>query len=124
MERSMGSRKAMRERAVAETRERTGHAVSSGDTQFYTDSCPRCAGLLVNEWSYDLCNEGAHNAKLLRCVQCGYRIDRVILQNQRRTTMWQICPVSTSMSVQPHNLQHNMDGANLKERDSRILRRR
>jgi|SRR4051812_7616173 hypothetical protein len=50
--------------------------------QFSTRSCVRCEGLLVSEWSYDLQNTGHHNVECLRCVQCGNRIDPVILQNQ------------------------------------------
>jgi hypothetical protein len=52
--------------------------------QLCTKSCVRCGGLLVNEWYYDLHNTGEHNVETLRCVQCGYRIDPVILQNQIR----------------------------------------
>ena len=50
--------------------------------QFDTRSCARCAGLLVNEWYYDMDNTGEHNAEVLRCVQCGHRVDSVIMQNQ------------------------------------------
>jgi hypothetical protein len=50
--------------------------------QFATRSCVRCNGLLVNDWCYDLDNTGEHTASVLRCVQCGHRIDPVILQNQ------------------------------------------
>ena len=52
--------------------------------QFSTRSCVRCEGLLVSEWSYDLQNPDNHMAETLRCVQCGNRIDAVILQNQIR----------------------------------------
>lgn len=55
--------------------------------QFLTRSCVRCAGLLVSEWSYDLQNPGNHNVETLRCVQCGNRIDPVILQNQVRLSV-------------------------------------
>ena len=50
--------------------------------QFSTRSCARCAGLLVNDWWYDLDNTDEHVSTVLRCVQCGHRIDPVILQNQ------------------------------------------
>ena len=50
--------------------------------QFSTKSCVRCAGLLVNDWSYYLENTGEHVYAVLRCVQCGHRVDPVILQNQ------------------------------------------
>jgi len=75
MARLMESREAMRDETVRPlpTRE-----------QFYTRSCARCAGLLVNEWYYDLNNTGEHGVETLRCVQCGHRVDPVILQNQIR----------------------------------------
>jgi len=50
--------------------------------QLTTRCCARCAGLLVNEWYYDLHNTGEDNIQTLRCVQCGHRIDPIILQNQ------------------------------------------
>jgi len=50
--------------------------------QFSARSCARCDGLLVNDWCYDLNNTGEHISSVLRCVQCGHRIDPVILQNQ------------------------------------------
>ena len=50
--------------------------------QFSTRSCVRCNGLLVNDWCYDLDNTGEHISSILRCVQCGHRIDPVIPQNQ------------------------------------------
>lgn len=56
----------------------------SANEQFSTRSCVRCEGLLVSEWSYDLQNPDDHMAETLRCVQCGNRIDPVILQNQVR----------------------------------------
>lgn len=76
MEQSLESREAMRDGMLF-----------SADGQFYTDACPRCTGLLVSEWCCDFWNVGEQQAKVLRCVQCGYRIDPVILQNQRRPTV-------------------------------------
>jgi hypothetical protein len=38
----------------------------------------------VNEWYYDLNNTGEHSVEILRCGQCGHRVDPVILQNQIR----------------------------------------
>ena len=63
-----------------------GHAIRflPASEQFCTRSCARCSGLLVNEWYYDLNNTGEHNVETLRCVQCGHRVDPVILQNQIR----------------------------------------
>jgi hypothetical protein len=53
-------------------------------TEFSATSCIRCEGLLVREWTYDLQNPGNHQVESFRCVQCGNRIDPVILQNQFR----------------------------------------
>lgn len=50
-----------------------------------TRSCARCAGLLVTEWCYDLRNTGGYTIEVLRCVQCGYRVDPMIAGNQRRS---------------------------------------
>jgi len=63
-----------------------GHRIQpfSASTQLSTRCCARCAGLLVTEWYYDLHNTGEYNIETLRCVQCGYRVDPVILQNQTR----------------------------------------
>ncbi|MGQ0811331.1 MAG: hypothetical protein ACT4OO_08925 [Nitrospiraceae bacterium] len=85
MERMMESREATRGGTVAQGG--NGHAVRflPASEQFYTRSCARCAGLLVKEWCYDLDNTGEHNAEVLRCVQCGQRVDPVIMQNQIRT---------------------------------------
>ena len=62
----------------------SGHAIQSlpVSEQLSTRSCARCAGLLVTEWYYDLHNTGADHLETLRCVQCGHRVDPVILQNQ------------------------------------------
>ena len=70
MERRMESREAMRNGTVTESG--IGHAIGFLPTseQFYTRSCARCAGLLVNEWYYDLDNTGEHSDETLRCVQC------------------------------------------------------
>ena len=87
MERTMESREAIRDGTVAESG--NGHAIRflSASEQFYTRSCARCAGLLVNEWYYDLDNTGEYNAETFRCVQCGHRVDPVILQNQIRPSV-------------------------------------
>jgi hypothetical protein len=75
-----------------------GHINQSlpGSNQFLTRSCARCAGLLVSEWSYDLDNAGAYRVETLRCVQCGNRIDPVILQNQFQ------------LSVEPQSIRQQM----------------
>lgn len=49
---------------------------------FKTTSCARCTGLLVSEWCYDLENTGQHKAEVMRCVQCGYRVDPTIVHNR------------------------------------------
>ena len=50
--------------------------------QLSTKSCARCAGLLVSEWYYGLSSTGEHSIETFRCVQCGHRVDPVILQNR------------------------------------------
>jgi len=84
----MGRRMEAKESRWGGTRNQdgNGHAaqVLAASEQFCTRSCARCAGLLVKEWCYDLDNTGEHISTILRCVQCGYRIDPVILQNQIR----------------------------------------
>ena len=78
MARMMESREAMRDETV--------RSLPTSE-QFYTRSCARCAGLLVKEWYYDLNNTGEHSVETLRCVQCGHRVDPVILQNQIRPSV-------------------------------------
>ena len=71
------------------TAERNGNAGAirflAAIEQFETKSCARCAGLLLSDWCYDLENPGEYHVRVLRCVQCGHRVDPVIVQNQ-------ICP--------------------------------
>ena len=46
--------------------------------------CLRCGGLLVTEWCFDLFNDDGHlDITVQRCVQCGERVDPVILSNRR-----------------------------------------
>ena len=84
MERRMDSGKAMRDGTMAEGGSGHDTRLLPAGEQLYTKSCARCRGLLVNEWCYDLPNTGEHNVETLRCVQCGHRVDPVILQNQIR----------------------------------------
>lgn len=65
-----------------------GHANEflAASEQLYTRTCARCAGLLVSDWCYDLINTGEHNVEVFRCVQCGHRVDPVILQNKVRSS--------------------------------------
>ena len=69
-----------------ETVERNGnaHAIRflAAIEQLDTKSCARCAGLLLSDWCYDLENPREHQVRVLRCVQCGHRVDPVIVQNQ------------------------------------------
>jgi DNA-directed RNA polymerase subunit RPC12/RpoP len=103
MDRSMGAK----ESPCIGPMKRSGieHATEAGD-QLDRRACPRCSGLLVRDWCYDLRNSGEHNTEIYRCVQCGYRVDPVILKNRvppptkqasagrphhhysRRTAMW------------------------------------
>ncbi len=49
-----------------------------------TARCLRCGGLLVTEWCFDLLDDSGHlDIPVHRCVQCGERVDPVILQNRR-----------------------------------------
>ena len=66
------------------TNQNNAHQTLPASQLFSPRSCVRCEGLLVSEWSYDLQNPDDHMAATLRCVQCGNRIDAVILQNQVR----------------------------------------
>lgn len=82
----MERRMAPKERECAGTMKQNG----SGDAmrsrpaseQLSTRSCARCSGLLVNEWYYDIHSTGTHHLETFRCIQCGHRVDPVILQNQ------------------------------------------
>jgi hypothetical protein len=49
-----------------------------------TTSCSRCTGLLVSDWFYDFENPAEYHAKVLRCVQCGHRVDPTIVKNRIR----------------------------------------
>src|SRR6476646_505210 len=82
MARRIESGKAMQSGVVADVG--TGHAIRllPANKQFDTRACARCAGLLVTEWYYDSGNTGEYNLEALRCVQCGHRVDPVIVQNQ------------------------------------------
>ncbi len=63
----------LKEASVAEWKELVG-----------TARCPRCGGLLVTEWCFDLRDDsGLLDIPVQRCVQCGERVDPVILQNRR-----------------------------------------
>jgi hypothetical protein len=66
----------------------------AANQQFATRSCARCAGLLVNDGYDDSNNSGEHIPTALRCVQCGYRIDPVILRNQIYCRSKQAFPAS------------------------------
>lgn len=77
-----------------------GHAIDflATSEQFYTRSCARCSGLLVHDWCYDLINTGEHNAEVFRCVQCGHRVDPVILRNQVQPQTESACAERTRQS--------------------------
>lgn len=87
-----------------------GEAVQTfpASEQLSTRSCARCSGLLVNEWYYDMHNTGEHNVQTLRCVQCGHRVDPVILQNQ-------ILPSVESQSVRQVRDRYSVRTAMSKE---------
>ena len=58
-----------------------------GKEHLRTTSCARCAGLLVSDWFYDFEHPGEYHVKVLRCVQCGHRVDPTIVQNRIRPTV-------------------------------------
>ena len=105
MERRMKSKEARWGETVSQTWNDNVSRTLARSDQFDTRDCARCAGLLVNEWSHDLSNAGEYNANVLRCVQCGHRVDSVILKNQIRSLVKRARPerrqygylVSTSM---------------------------
>jgi hypothetical protein len=82
MERRMEAEKPERGGTMNQTGSGNAIRSHSASEQLSTRSCARCAGLLVTEWYYDLHNTGADHLETLRCVQCGHRVDPVILQNQ------------------------------------------
>jgi hypothetical protein len=84
MGRKIESKESIWGESVSEGGSRHVIQLFSASTQLSTRCCARCAGLLVTEWYYDLHNTGEHNIETLRCVQCGHRVDPVILQNQIR----------------------------------------
>jgi hypothetical protein len=82
----MGRRIETKQPAWIETLDQNGNGrtirLLEASEQFSTRSCARCAGLLVNDWCYDSSNAREPMSCVLRCVQCGHRIDAIILQNQ------------------------------------------
>ncbi len=57
------------------------------DEHLQMTSCTRCTGLLVSDWFYDLKNPGEYHVEVLRCVQCGHRVDPTIVQNRMRPSV-------------------------------------
>jgi Zn ribbon nucleic-acid-binding protein len=84
MESRIASREAMQDGTLAKGGSEYVIRSLPASEQLRTRSCVRCKGLLVNEWYYDLHNTGDRNVETLRCVQCGHRVDTVILQNRIR----------------------------------------
>lgn len=84
MERRRESRAALRDGTVAEGGTEQAIRFLAASEQFSTRSCARCDGLLVNDWCHGLDYTGELIPTVLRCVQCGYRIDPLILRNQLR----------------------------------------
>ncbi len=87
MERRRESRAALRDGTVAQGGTEQAIRFLAASEQFSTRSCARCNGLLVNDWCYDLETTGEHIPTVLRCVQCGHRIDPLILQHQLRLSV-------------------------------------
>ena len=95
----MGQRMEMKEPTWVETMTQNGNGQGiqffAASEQLSTRSCARCAGLLVHDWCYDLINIGEHTAEVFRCVQCGHRVDPVILRNQVRSQTKSACAGGT-----------------------------
>lgn len=106
MELRMETKESMWVETMTQNGNGEGTRFLAASEQRTTQSCARCAGLLVHDWCYDLMNTGDHHAEIYRCVQCGYRVDPVILQNQSRPMAesacaghtQQRCSASTAMS--------------------------
>ena len=53
-------------------------------------TCPRCAGLIIHERSYNCHGEGRRSIDLVRCVICGYYSDPMMDINRRASAEWVI----------------------------------
>ena len=84
MMRRRESRAAIREGKITRGWKEQAIRFHPASTQFLTRSCARCAGLLVKEWYDGSAHTSAHNDEVLRCVQCGHRVDSVIVLHQSR----------------------------------------
>ena len=85
MEQTMEAREAEADETVAHAEAWRAIRFLLASEQLFTRSCSRCAGLLVNEWCHDLLDDtGGLSIELLHCVQCGHRVDPVILRNHIR----------------------------------------
>lgn len=83
MQQTMAAREAKPDETVAQPETWRAIRFLQESEQFVTKSCLRCAGLLVNEWCYDLRDDtGELSVEVLRCVQCGQHVDPVILRNR------------------------------------------
>jgi hypothetical protein len=64
--------------ALAVTQQQSIEAAARSRARIHSaDRCPRCSGLMVDEWCEDLADYIAQ-----RCVQCGEMVDPVILHNR------------------------------------------
>jgi hypothetical protein len=50
--------------------------------------CPRCQGLLVNEWAFD--GEDGGKLHYQRCVICGFYTDAQMQENRNKTPLTKI----------------------------------
>ena len=106
MERRMETKESMWVETKTQNGNGEGIRFLEAREQLCTKPCARCAGLLVHDWCYDLINTDEHYAEIFRCVQCGHRVDPVILRNQVRPPAesagagrtQQRCSASTAMS--------------------------
>ena len=104
----MESRKVHWIKPVERSRNRYASRSLLPSDYFKTTSCARCTGLLVSEWCYDLKNTGEHKAEVLRCVQCGYRVDPTIVHNRIHRS-------ALDDSEERGRSQHSLDRERLEE---------
>lgn len=58
-----------------------GSTVSGSGCDRSQQSCSRWGGMLIREWCLDL-YDSQTVAELDRCIQCGYRVDGLLLRNR------------------------------------------
>lgn len=71
-------------RAMERTRIDEGQRQVATSAARHESTCPRCSGLMVNDFCMDLLNStGELEFAAKRCVQCGEVVDAVIQRNRQ-----------------------------------------